>query len=734
MSDEDQEMTFEGFVELVNGLSGCSSHKRKSEIVSNFVHQGADGSLHNETALVLKLLLPAISSRIYNIKDKQLVNYFSDIFMVSREAMLEDLEKGDVATTLCKFFTRSKHIRPADCCSVLLRTVDAWLDDLAEASGGDQYTNLLRRCSKLLTADEFTVFIRLIKKDLRISAGAKQILCGLDPKAYEAFQASRDLELVVKKLKERSFSNRASTSSGGRPNLSRPLSVCIKLLTPVLPMLAEPCRSAEIVLQKGHKGGGLLVEIKYDGERIQVHKKGTHFAYFSRSLKPVPSHKVKHLKEFLPVAFPSANDLIIDSEVLLLDTQTKKPLPFGTLGVHKRTAFKDATVCLFVFDCLYFNGRSLLNEPIRKRREILEANMTVVPDRILLSEKHDVSTKQDLNALMAHVFSEGLEGLVLKPLDSVYEPGKRHWMKIKKDYLGEGSMADSADLIVLGAYFGTGNKGGLMSVFLMGAYDPNSGQFCTVTKCGNGLDDRTLLKLQKQFKMIKISKDYSKVPRWLNVSRSLVPDFVVADPKQSQVWEITGTEFTRAGDHTAGADDTGAKGISIRFPRVTKLRADKSWKEATDVVRLEALMQTSASFSDWIEKLDSLSLPKTGKRPASSNSADPIPHKKPLLKRIPPPTEMTFNHLRSIFEGFVISVPLEVSSQPEFNMLRRRLIACGATLSLSEDSDPTDEPCTHVIVADGQQLPQDPKQTPITVDWISQSIWQSKLLPLPVFS
>ncbi|VDL89032.1 unnamed protein product [Schistocephalus solidus] len=538
-------------------------------------------------------------------------------------------------------------------------------------------------------------------------------LCGLDPNAYEAFQASRDLDLVVKKLKEKSFTSEASTSSssaGGKLHMSRTLSISIKLSTPVLPMLAEPCRSAEMALEKGRKGGGLLVEIKYDGERLQVHKKGTHFTYFSRSLKSVPDHKVEHLKEFLPKAFPSANDLIIDSELLLLDTQTKKPLPFGTLGVHKRTAFKGATVCLFIFDCLYFNGRSLLNEPIRKRREILEANMTVVPDRVLLSEKHNVSTTDDLNTLMARVFSEGLEGLVLKPLDSVYEPGKRHWMKIKKDYLGEGAMADSADLIVLGAYFGTGNKGGLMSVFLMGAYDPNSEQFCTVTKCGNGLDDRTLLKLQKQFKMIKISKDYSRVPRWLNVSRSLVPDFVVADPKQSQVWEITGTEFTRAGDHTAGADDAGSKGISIRFPRVTKLRPDKSWKEATDVARLETLMQTSASLSDWVDKLNSLSLPKTNKRPAaaaasSSNSSDPTPRK------------------------------AEVSNQPDFDLLRRRLIACGATLSLPDaSSSSTGEPCTHVIIADDQQLPQDLSQTPITVDWINKSISQSKLLPLPAFS
>ena len=44
----------------------------------------------------------------------------------------------------------------------------------------------------------------------------------------------------------------------------------------------------------------------------------------------------------------------------------------------------------------------------------------------------------------------------------MYEPGKRHWLKVKKDYLAGGSMADTADLIVLGAYYGTGNKGTYM--------------------------------------------------------------------------------------------------------------------------------------------------------------------------------------------------------------------------------------------------------------------------------
>lgn len=62
----------------------------------------------------------------------------------------------------------------------------------------------------------------------------------------------------------------------------------------------------------------------------------------------------------------------------------------------------------------------------------------------------------------------------------MYEPSKRHWLKVKKDYLMEGTMADTADLVVLGAYYGTGKKGGLMSVFLLGCYDPQTDHWCTV--------------------------------------------------------------------------------------------------------------------------------------------------------------------------------------------------------------------------------------------------------------
>lgn len=76
--------------------------------------------------------------------------------------------------------------------------------------------------------------------------------------------------------------------------------------------------------------------------------------------------------------------------------------------------------------------------------------------------------------------------------------------------------------------------GGLMSVFLMGVYDKINDRYCTVCKCGNGHDDATIMRLQDELDMVKISKDFSKVPSWLHINKTLTPDFVISDPKVSK--------------------------------------------------------------------------------------------------------------------------------------------------------------------------------------------------------
>ena len=176
-----------------------------------------------------------------------------------------------------------------------------------------------------------------------------------------------------------------------------------------------------------------------------------------------------------------------------------------------------------------------MNLPIRQRRKFLKENMNEIPNRILFSEMKHVTKEDDLKGMIAKVLTEGLEGLVLKDVESKYEPGKRHWLKVKKDYLLGGTMADTADLVVLGAYFGEGQKGGMMSVFLMGCWDETRRKFCTVTKCHSGFDDAALLRLQTELKMIKIDRDKSKLPSWLNINTAninIIPEFIAADPFQ----------------------------------------------------------------------------------------------------------------------------------------------------------------------------------------------------------
>nr|XP_042913468.1 DNA ligase 3-like [Parasteatoda tepidariorum] len=80
---------------------------------------------------------------------------------------------------------------------------------------------------------------------------------------------------------------------------------------------------------------------------------------------------------------------MLDCEILLVDNDSK-PLPFGTLGAHRKAEFKDACVCLFVFDCLQFNDQNLMQTPLVERRKILKENMKPVKNRVMFSEMKEI--------------------------------------------------------------------------------------------------------------------------------------------------------------------------------------------------------------------------------------------------------------------------------------------------------------------------------------------------------
>ncbi|KAM9210470.1 DNA ligase 3 isoform 1-T1 [Dugong dugon] len=724
------------------------SYNTKTQIIQDFLQKGSAGDgFHGDVYLTVKLLLPGVIKSVYNLNDKQIVKLFSRIFNCNPDDMARDLEQGDVSETIRVFFEQSKSFPPAAKSLLTIQEVDEFLLQLSRLTKEDEQQQALQDIASRCTANDLKCIIRLIKHDLKMNSGAKHVLDALDPNAYEAFKASRNLQDVV----ERVLLNEREVEK--EPGQRRKLSIQASLMTPVQPMLAEACKSIEYAMKKCPNG--MFSEIKYDGERVQVHKNGDHFSYFSRSLKPVLPHKVAHFKDYIPQAFPGGHSMILDSEVLLIDNKTGKPLPFGTLGVHKKAAFQDANVCLFVFDCMYFNDVSLMDRSLCERRKFLYDNMVEIPNRIMFSEMKQVTKASDLVDMINRVMREGLEGLVLKDVKSPYEPGKRHWLKVKKDYLNEGAMADTADLVVLGAFYGQGSKGGMMSIFLMGCYDPGSQKWCTVTKCAGGHDDATLARLQKELDMVKISKDPSKIPSWLKISKIYYPDFIVPDPKKAAVWAITGAEFSKSEAHTAD-------GISIRFPRCTRIRDDKDWKSATNLPQLKELYQLSRERADFTvvagdegsssaggsngENGGTLGPAVSRKAPtASSNkpsasakkaerrdklTAKPSPVKvgeKPILKpcpvkvgekrKAPDEAPCQAKVLLDIFTGVRLYLP---PSTPNFSRLRRYFVAFDGDLVQEFDM----APATHVL-GSGDKNPEAQQVSP---EWIWACIRKRRLV------
>jgi DNA ligase-3 len=550
---------------LIEEIASNSKHTDKTKVIAKFLK-----TFEGDVYKLFRLLLCKEDKRVYNVREKVFVKLLSQIFNCSEKEMITDLEQGDIGKTTKKFFVASGQAKSKS--TLTLNEVDDWLDELTKYTKEEQQIRHFEKILVKATGSDLYYLAKIIDHDLKVMIGPKYALEALHPDAFKAYKVTNDLKSIITKTKKYEL------ESNGKPDLLRKMSLTIDIMVPVKPMLARVSKSCADTVSRCPNG--MLCEIKYDGERIQIHKNGDEYSCFSRNLKPVTPHKVADLKEYIPKAFKDAETMIIDSEILLMDSTTKLPLPFGTMGAQKKKQFKDATICLFVFDILMLNGESLMATKMIKRRAILEKNITEIEGRVVLTEIYKPTNEPELQEIFNKVNAKNLEGLVVKDFGGFYEPNMRHWLKLKKEHFA--GMGDSADLIVLGAYFGSGSKGGKMSIFLMGVYDEDTKKFRTVVRVGNGFSDAEIDELQTSFKVKKISQDPAKCPDWLNIQKPMLPDFVVVDPKIAPIWEISGAEFSRSTRHTANQ-------ISIRFPRVKRVRDDKDWETATSLKELQAM-------------------------------------------------------------------------------------------------------------------------------------------------
>ncbi|MDE2817635.1 MAG: ATP-dependent DNA ligase [Chloroflexota bacterium] len=356
--------------------------------------------------------------------------------------------------------------------------------------------------------------------------------------------------------------------------------------TPVIPAASERVKTMEdLVLRLGR----CAVEPKFDGIRCQVHFDGENVTMYSR-----------HLENFSGM-FPdvvaavreqaAGHTFIADSEALAYDVETGAFLPFQMTTQRRRKHNVDEMaeklpLRLVLFDLLYLDGVDLTRQPYTERREhmlgfLREGSVLQVTENI------ETDSVAAIEAFFADKIEHGLEGVMAKKLDSVYQAGRRSfdWIKMKRSYQGE--LSDTVDCVVLGYWYGKGARSQLgIGALLLGVYDKDRDQFVTISRLGTGYSEEEWVKIRELLDKDRAEEAPSRV------EAEIAPD-VWSNP--THVVEIQADEITRSPTHTCGKQNGDDMGYALRFPRVVGfVREDRSPEDATSVQEVIRLYTVQA--------------------------------------------------------------------------------------------------------------------------------------------
>lgn len=458
---------------------------------------------------------------------------------------------------------------------VTVKEVYNMLDKIAKYTGPGSIDYKVRSLVGLfnrMDAKEAKYLARIIVGKLRLGVADMTVLDAL----AILYGGSKDVRDVI----ERAYNLRSDLGEIARTleteGIDGVKKIGILIGRPIRPMLAERLASPQEILNK--LGGLCAAEYKYDGERIQAHKKGEEVVLFSRKLENITHHYpdvVELIRRHI-----LADEAIVEAEAVAIDPDTGEMLPFQEL-MHRRRkygieeAIKKYPVSLFFFDVLYVDGNDLTLKPYPERREMLE-KIIKPSDRVMLARQKVVKSIEELEEFFEEAVESGCEGLMCKSLAkaSIYQAGNRGflWIKLKRSY--QSKMVEPVDLVVVGAFYGKGRRAGTYGVLLGAVYDPKEDVFKTVCKVGSGFTDEDLAKLPELLEPYKIPHKHPRVVSKMTADVWFVPSVVI---------EVIGDEITLSPIHTAGMDRIKeGSGLGIRFPRFTgRYRFDKKPEDAT---------------------------------------------------------------------------------------------------------------------------------------------------------
>ena len=604
-------MNFAVFSQYLQNLENENSRLAMTEILADFLKKLGEDEIENAVYLMQGSLVPSYKSLEFQMSSKMLIkslarfqsnfskeqesgeNLFADSgFVMDFSGLEKKLEErfkelGDIGQLFEEILSSTERDNLRD---LEIDVVYQKLKEIALLSGSgsqDQKISHLADLLMILDAKSTKFISRIVLGKMRLGFSSMTILDALswaelgtkdDAKTLErAYQKKADLGKLAKAY----LIDNKDLSADNLLNEYQ-----VELGVPVVLALCQRLNSAQEIIDKM---GPVLAEPKYDGLRIQIHinkagfaDSGLKYKAFTRNLEDV-SHMFPELSKLATEL--AVENCILDSEAIGINTKTGEFLPFQETIQRKRKhgvadKAQELPIRFYVFDILMLNGERFIDENLDFRKEKL-AKLIPNEESTVVRKTAFIVTEdpEELKAFHHQQLQDGLEGAVMKMPSSKYVAGRKgwRWVKIKEEEGQRGKLSDTLDCVMMGYYFGKGKRQSFgIGALLVGVVEKVDDDFVikSISKIGTGLTD-------DQFREIKRLADENlslnnKKPSLYKVDKNLAADKWL---EPSLVLEIAADEITKSPIHKAG--------VALRFPRLIKIRKDKSWEEATSMEELK---------------------------------------------------------------------------------------------------------------------------------------------------
>ncbi len=546
-------MRYKKLAELYQELKSTTKRLEKIKILSKFLEY-----LHKEDRDVMYLLLgdiyPEYDERRIGISHQLAIKSISKATGIELKQVVKEWKSlGDLGRVAEKLTLNKKQSTLHNYILTTEKVLEN-LRKLPELEGKGTVNKKLALITELLTSAspiEALYLVRTLIGDLRIGVKESTIRESMS-KAF--FDGDKEASKKIQGTIDKSNDLAAVFDVVKKGKLKELKKISLEVGKPIKAMLAQKAKDFKDGFKK--LGKPCAVEYKYDGFRLIIHKKNKNILLFTRCLENVTKQfpeVVGYIQKYV-----QGKSFILDSEAVGFDRKTKEYKPFQEISQRIRRKYnieklqKELPIEINVFDIIYYNGKSQLNEPFKKRTALIKKIIKNNPYKIICAKQIIIGNEERAKEFYKKALKENQEGVMMKNLEAIYKPGSRvgHMLKIKPE-------ERDLDLVITGAEYGTGKRKGWLSSFVLSCKDKN--KFLEIGKVGTGIKEKsgqgiTFDELTKKLIPL-ITKEKGKTVY-------IKPKIVVA---------VIYQEIQKSPNY--------ASGFALRFPRFTALRPDKSLRD-----------------------------------------------------------------------------------------------------------------------------------------------------------